>query len=468
MTIPDAEGATIPNGGTVTAPPQADQAMDFAAPAPGGTFIIVTPRVFVGALTTAGAGIGTLILQDGTTYNGAVGTGVAPILAITLTGNATINGVTSAQTFNLGQNTLTNVGAVNLPSGVVFNTRVVSNALFGNVSVTGADGIAGASVTVNVDASGVIALTPGAPLFIVSAQGTTSGLPVNVTSNNVLYSFIGNNLNGNITIIPTLNPAVIPTASGASGGVGAVFTALLDVAANNPSSDIASVVSAIGLLPNAVAIQDAILQLNPIVDGALPRMSFESAKQFQQLWALHMLNGRCVYPTNCCDTGCAPIDCCNTAIDCVCDSVCNRWEIWADGFGLWAHQDKREGFNNYNAHLYGGMIGFQGPICNELSAGLGGGYANTHIDRPHDNDSSINMYDVTAYLSFNPTYWYLDAAFSFDYNRYEDKRHIKFTGIDRTAKANYSGLEYTGLLAGGVRIYKWCSSPPLLLFNTLT
>src|SRR4029077_19205152 len=141
--------------------------------------------------------------------------------AITLNANGSITGQTSASTFNLGQFTLSQDGALALNSGsLTLNTRVVSNALFGNIAVIGANTFSGPSVTVNVDASGVIALTPGAPLFIVSAQGTTTGVPVIVTSNNVLYTFTGLNLNGNIEIFPTLNPTV-PLPSGA----GSVFTA---------------------------------------------------------------------------------------------------------------------------------------------------------------------------------------------------------------------------------------------------
>jgi len=477
MITQDAEAVTnITNGAIVTAPPQGNDVMNFLAPAPGGTFIIEPGTTFVGALTNAAAGVGTLVLNDGSQLNGAVATGVSPLLQVTLAGNAMINGAISTQTFNLGQNTLTSVGALNLPSGLVINTRVVSNALFGNISDTGADSIAGPSVTVNVDASGVIALTPGAPLFVVSAQGTTSGLPVNVTSNSVLYSFIGENLDGNIAITPTLHPAITPP-----GGIGSVITSLLAVAANNPGSDIAAVVAALAALPSAAAINNALLQFNPIVDGALTRMSFESAKQFQQLWALHMTNGRCVYAQEC-DTDCyilgkngeyldrdgMPVsqakqaECerkrnagCDSSIDC--DSVSNRWEVWADGFGLWGHQDRHHDSNSYNANLYGGMAAIQGPIIRELSAGIGGGYAHTHVDRTHDNDSTIQMYDGTAYLSFNPTHWYLDAAFSFDFNRYKDKRHIKFPGVNRTARADYVGRQYTALLAGGYRFYKWCA-----------
>lgn len=179
MTTHEAYAITnIPNGNIVTAPPQADDQMNFQAPAPGGTFIISTPTTFTGAITNAAAGVGTLVLNSGTQLNGAVGTGVSPLLQVNLTGNATINGAVSAQTFNLGQNTLNQVGALNLPSGIVFNTRVVSNALFGNITTIGADSIAGASVLVNVDASGVIALTPGQPLFILPLKGLPLDCPL--------------------------------------------------------------------------------------------------------------------------------------------------------------------------------------------------------------------------------------------------------------------------------------------------
>ena len=436
MAMPYAEAEiTIDNGETVTSPPEGNDDIFFDGPAPGGTFIIGVSHTFVGALTTGsegGEGVGTLVLNSASSLTGNVGTVLAPLFQITLNGNATIDGATSAEVFNLGQNTLTNIGDLNLPAGTVLNTTVISNALFGNIAVTGANSIAGDSITVNVDAIG--ALEPNTPLFIISAQEGTSNSTVIVTSNNVLYSFTGENLDGDVTITPTPNPAVLPPGT---GGVAEVFTVLLTVAAANQDSDIAAVIADLSALSSVEAIQNALLQFDPIVDGALTRMSFSSAKQFQQIWALHMTNGRCVYP-ECCD----------------CPPLCNCWEIWVDGFGLWGHQDKQRCFNNsYDANLYGGMIGIQGRICEDFSAGIGGGFAYTDVDRAHDNDSTIKTYDGTVYLSYNPVCWYLDAAFSFNFNQYEDRRRIKFPGIDRTAKADYDGMQYTALLAGGYRFY---------------
>jgi len=462
LAMTKAEAVTnITNGATITAPPQANDVMNFLAPAPGGTFIIEPGVTFVGAITNAGAGIGTLVLNSGSQLNGAVTTGVSPLLQLTVNGNATIIGATTAQNISLGQNTLTNNGALNLPSGVVINSRVVSNALFGHISVTGADSIAGPSVTVNVDASGVIALTPGALLFVVSSQGTTSGLPVNVTSNSPLYSFIGNNLNGNITIIPTLHPAITPP-----GGVGSVVTALLTVAANNPGSDIATVFAAVAALPNQAAINSALAQFNPNAEGAIAEVSFEAAKQFTNIFSQHMGYGRCVFATEC-DQDCPKnarltkaqqADCqlrkkegCFSELNC--ENVENRYEVWGDVFGYFGHEDKRGTFTGYRSTLYGGMLAFQAPLNQVTSIGVGGGYAQTWIDRKNHNDTTLQTYDGTLYVSYDPTHWYIDTAFSFDWQQYHDKRRIDFPGIDRTAKANYGGQEYSALLATGYRFY---------------
>ena len=397
------------------------------------------------------------MLNNGSTLIGQVGATVSPILQISLNGNAAIQGKYQQKLLILGRIHCCPIGALSLPTGLVFNTRVVSNALFGHIAdPTGDDEIYGPSVTVNVDASGVIALTPGAPLFVVSAESGTSTKPVNVTSNSILYSFIGNNLNGNITITPTLNP-VIPIP----GGVGSVFTALLTVAANNPSSDIATVMAAVSALSTPAEIAAALAQFNPNVDGAISRASFAGAQQFQNLWSKHMGYGRCIYATNCADDCCIEKEPCQvkpTACECYaetnCCNVLNRFEVWADGFGYFDRQYARDGFDSYKDNIYGGMVGFQGPVNRELSLGLGGGYAQTNVDRSgQKNDDSFQTYDATAYASYDSTHWYLDGAFSFDYNFYDGSRHIEFTGIDRTAKSHYHGEEYTALVDGGYRWY---------------
>ncbi len=454
MAMPEAEAVDIPPNVAVSGV----DTNQYNFTTPNGTLTINSSGLLTMAVTNNAAGDG-LIVFNGGQIMGQIGTPTSPVQAITLNADATITGQTSSLTFNLGQNTLTQGGALALnasPLTLTLNTKVISNALFGHIAVTGANTFNGPSVTVNVDASGVIALTPNAPLLIVGAQGTTDAVPVIVTSNNVLYSFTGLNTNGNIEIFPTLNPAVpVP------GGVGSVFTALLAIAAANPGSDIATVVAAISALPTPAAIADALLQLNPNVNGAIPRASFAAAQQFQNLWSKHMRYGRCIYAADC------PCDCCVEQDPCRaepsdcecyaetnCCNVPNRYEIWADGFGYFGRQYARGGFASFDDNIYGGMIGFQAPVSRDWSLGIGAGYALTNINQDDQkNDGTIQIYDATAYASYDSTHWFLDGAFSFDYNFYEGSRHIHFPGINRTAKSNYHGQQYTALGVGGYRWY---------------
>jgi len=450
---------TVNPGQTLTAPPNTGPVL-FTGTPPGGTLILETGSNISGAITNNTSGTGALVLNTGSMQTGSVGASAGPLFSVTLDGNATIDGTLAAQTINLGLNTLTNIGALSLPSGIVLNTALVSNALFGNIAVTGADSIAGPFVTVNVDASGVIALTPGAPIPIISAQGPIGVMPVTVTSNSALYSFIGNYLNGTLTITPTLNP-VIPVPPGA----GSTITALLAIAAANPGSDIATVVAALSALPNAAAIASAVAQFNPNAEGAIPQVSFQASKQFTSIFAEHMGYGRCIYATECDDCDCdnrqinaarlkAEEDpCAGCFSEMNCENVCNSYEVWADGFGYWGHENKRGDFTNYDFTTYGGMLGFQAPVSQFTSIGIGAGYAQSWIDRGNHNDTTMQTYDGTLYVSYDPTHWYIDTALSFDWQQYHDKRHIDFPGIDRTAKANYSGQEYSAVVATGYRFY---------------
>ncbi len=459
MGIPDAEAANMPP--SATAPPTPDQAMNFTSPEVGATFTILTPTTFTGAITNAGAGIGTLILNAGTQLNGAVGTGVSPLKQVTLNGDATIVGATSAITFNLGQNTLTNTGALNLPTGLVLNTRVVSNALFGHIAASGADGIAGPTVTVNVDASGVVSLTPGAPLFIISAAGTTSGLPVNVTSNSVLYSFTGLNLNGNIEIFPTFIPPTNVVTNPAAGAVGSILPELIVIAADNPGSDLSTVISALVALPTAAELTSALLQISPgpgLV--GVNRESFNTARQFQRVWMEHLQRNReyCRLSSldDCCNFPEKQRDACGKVID-PCLNACENMTIWAEGFGSYGHQDEKDHLNGYKANTWGGMVAAETTLTGYLRGGLGLGYAFTDLDESKfKNGTDINTYQGTLYLTYDTMTWFVDGGFSFGWNHYNGDRHINYTGVHRTARANYDGQTYTGFLAGGYRFYWNC------------
>lgn len=408
-----------------------------------GFLVLGSGALFTGALNNLAANTGTLTLNSASTLTGAVGFGSAFKQVNVVGGNATIVGSLSATNFSLGTNTLQNTGAMTLPVNATINTTVISNALFGRIN-TQNDSVDAPIVTINVDATQAL-ITPGQPLFVVSATAGDSGRTVLVTSNSVRYTFVGLNLNGNIEIIPTLVPSSDVVTNPTASVVGTILNALLPIAAANPGSDLAFVQLQLNTITDAAAFQDALLQIGP-ASGLIGvgRESFNTTKQFQKIWLEHLQLNRCRLQ----NAFCNPCDPCNNCCD-PCDNYCGP-RIWADGFGYYGHQDNKDGLNGYMNHTWGTTLAVETPLICDFRAGLGGGYAFTDLDeRLYGNNTNVHNYQGTIYFSYDPSDWFLDGGFSFGWNRYDGKRHIKFAAIDRIARAKYNGKEYTGFVATG-------------------
>ena len=288
---PTAEAAvlTIPDGITETFPPVLDGgSFQFIGPTVGGTLEVLANQIFSpNTIFNNGPGLGILVLDNNSQCNSfvTIGDPFNPLNQITLNGNAAVDSSSdlSTLTFNLGQNTLTvNGPAIDLLTGddFVINTTVLSDTVFGHIM--GGEGLfLGASpIIVNVDATGAN-LSGGESLTIVDsiALGSVNN-PVNVTSNNPMYSFTGVNFpQGDIVITAFLN--FLPPALPFVPGVGTIEDELLTIGLNNPGSDIATVMTAITSLPSSEDKSSALLQLNPIADGSTPWISFSAAQQFQ-------------------------------------------------------------------------------------------------------------------------------------------------------------------------------------------
>ena len=277
-------------------------------------------------------------------------------------------------------------------------------------------------------------------------------------------------MTGKVILFPSLH--LVPSGPGGGGGSATtpapgplgIFECLFPIAGANPGSDLATIIAALSALSPA-GVLDAGAQMDPNVNGSVPLVSFNASKQFTNLWSKHMGYGRCVYATECEDECCVrevkrrprQTECCETgcSTELNCENVCNSFEVWGDAFGYFGEQNERDGFKGYDARIFGGMVGFQAPLSQMTSVGLGGGYADSQIqERDH---GSIQTYDLTAYFSYDPTNFYVDAAVSFDFNRYKGSRKIDFPGIDRKADSHYNGQEYSGLVAAGYRFYtSWC------------
>ena len=442
----------VTGNGTVQFNNTANAALTFNT---DGTLIVGGGATFNGAVNNLAANTGTLILNNASTLNGAVGSAVGALKQVTVVGgNATINGALGATNFTLGTNTLFLVGALALPTNTVINTTVISDTLFGNINAAGHnDNISAAVVTINVDATN--ALLTGAPLFVVNAGSGSSNVPIIVNSTGLRYSFIGNNSLGSITIIPTLIPASQLVTNPTASAVGTVLDALIPIAASDPGSDLALVERLILALPTAAALEDALLQIAP-ASGlvGVARESFNTTKQFQKVWLKHLRNrDYCRFQNfdDCCDP---------------CENECEGPTLWADAFGYYGHQDFKDQLNGYNVNTWGGVVALEVPFLCGLRAGFGGGYAFTDLDeKSFGNNTNINNYQGTFYLSYDIDPWFVDGGISLGWNRYDGTRHISFTGLDRTATAKYDGEEYSGFVSTGYNYY--CNNFEITPFASL-
>ncbi len=409
-----------------------------------GILNVGTGQTFTGALTNSGANTGILTLNGASTQNGAVAVGSSPLNQVNaLVGNATIIGATSATNFSLNTNTLSIIGALALPVNSVINTTVVSNALFGNVSLGSHDDeIAAPVVTVNVSVPST-ALLSSAPLFVVSAGSGSSGVPILVTSNNPRYTFVGLNLNGNIEIFPTLIPTKAIVTNPAVGAVGSTIDNLVTIAAANPGTDLAFVVSQLLALSPA-ALENALLQIAP-ASGlvGVAQESFHATRQFQRVWLENLQRNRYY---------CLQDPCCNPA-----GEIYAGPRVWVDGFGYYGHQDNKDNLNGYRANTWGGVLAYEIPILCGLRAGIGGGIAYTDLnEREFGNKTEIHNYQATLYFTYDTNPWFVDGGFSLGWDRFDGTRHIVFPGVDRTAHAKYNGREYSAFVATGYRYYYDC------------
>ncbi|MDB5806289.1 MAG: hypothetical protein JWN73_3611 [Betaproteobacteria bacterium] len=413
------------------------------APAFGGDGFINlgAGQTITGAITTAAAGTGSLTLGGGSTVVGAVGGGNGLRLISLPGGNATITGAVQTLGLNLGANTLNITGALTTNAGATIATTLASNLVFGNVKATGASNINAGGITVTPTVTGV--LTNGTTFNIVNAPAGTNGATVFVVNNSPRYTFVGLPTTlGNVNIQLS---GVAPLATLVSSPGAAAVAPILDINAA-PGSDLLAVQNAIAVLPNAAAINNALMQLAPgTANLAAPLVAAQSTRMFEDMWMGRMeeIQGLCC--SNTCEARPAV-----PAYAQKCATPEQRGKWWARAFDNQGRQGSADNLNGYRSNASGLMLAYDTPLGEHTRAGLGIGAVNTAIDG--DNASgrtTITSYQLTGYLSQAVGAGFVQGAVTAGRDSYRGSRSIVFPGVSRTASSNYSGSQYTALVAAG-------------------
>ncbi|WP_140655437.1 autotransporter family protein [Rhodanobacter glycinis] len=430
------------NGGFIS---NTGSTMDFA----GDGFINVgAGQTVKAAITnTAGASTGTLTLQANSILDGAVGAASGLKQINVVGGNALITGQANAAAYTLDTNTLNVAGAFNIPVAGTINTTIFSPSLYGKIVPVGAATI-GNALQVNVTVTGPIPV--GSIFNIVDATSGTNGSTVTATSNTTRYLFsAAPTTNGQVQIIATQIPLATVVAPVANP-IAPIIAPVIDALPLTPGT--APLLTAITLLPNAAAVADALAQLQPgAASLAAPQASYRVTQQLQGLWAAHMESTQ-----RPCAQGDQPDERNKQRQDdaTACQPDKRDPQLWGAAFGFAGTQRDNNGYEGYTDNSRGAMVGLDIPLSQATTAGVGVRYARSTLDGLDARSrGNIRSYQATAYLGYAPGPWFVNGALVYGLDDYSTSRRVVFPGVNETARADYSGHQYTAFGATGYHFY---------------
>lgn len=398
-------------------------------------------NIFNSALTTVANNTGTITFNGGSSMSGAIGaTSFAVKKIVIVGGDVALNGAVFVRDIDLATNTLAIGGQLTTNPAGQIATTFASNDVFGHIVVTGASNINAAGISVTPTVVG--ALTSGTTYSIVRATTGSIGAPVTVVNNNPRYTFSGlNTVTGDVRIILV---SIAPLSTLVSSTDALAVAPILDI--NAPvGSDLRIVQDAIGALPNSSSINSALAQLTPAnTNLAAPWVATQATQLFSNTWIYRLDEIRDL----CCDIYCDTKFISANKSDC--KNYNQRSNFWIKGLGAYGKQGNVNALNGYKTDAYGAMVGYDMPISVNTLIGLGAGYIRSDIDGNNSlNQTKIDSYNLTAYLNYAPQPFFIRAALTAGLDKYDGSRQIEFTGINRIAKSEANGKQYSALLTAG-------------------
>jgi uncharacterized protein with beta-barrel porin domain len=354
-------------------------------------------------------------------------------------GDVSVVGDVRSESYDLKGSTLALTGTGNITqvdSGTIW-TQVSNATSYGKITATGAATIP-VTATVSVDVLGYV--PAGSVLTIVDGNGGTGvDADIPVVTNSAVVSFTSDSAaSEDLTITSSRTSSYNNIATNSK--TSAVGSVLESIGAAGATGDMLTVLNALDSLPTAGAVEQALEALIPVVDAGTMTVLYSALNQFINTSIVRIANA---FPQkSTAGTGIA------TGGDYLKDL-----EIWAQGFGDYAHQDERGLSNGYNATVWGTAVGCDVPTYyDNVKLGVSGGFAQSFVrSKDSSGRTDIDSYQVTLSGGYQDKEYpyYLDCAFSFAYNTYDSSRHITLGAIDRTALSDYNGQQYSALVDFG-------------------
>ncbi len=133
----------------------------------------------------------------------------------------------------------------------------------------------------------------------------------------------------------------------------------------------------------------------------------------------------------------------------------NENNVWIEGFIGNLHQDTKDNIFGYDADYYGGTIGYDVRVTPNFI--FGASYTFNQIKANNLDNIKANRDDLDVITNNADLYFmlynrlnYLTLNIGGGYSNYEQKRKIRFSNFDKTAKADYNGYSYHAGIEYGI------------------
>ncbi|MFA9480202.1 autotransporter domain-containing protein [Phycisphaerales bacterium AB-hyl4] len=124
------------------------------------------------------------------------------------------------------------------------------------------------------------------------------------------------------------------------------------------------------------------------------------------------------------------------------------WSVFAYAMRGQQDQDTTNSRLGYDATSYGFLTGFDYQLFNNFYAGLAVGYTRTEIDLDaRRGEQEIGSLRVGPQISYSPMPWFIDAAATYGYHRFETERNMPALGL--TTESKHNGHDLSAFVRGG-------------------
>ena len=142
------------------------------------------------------------------------------------------------------------------------------------------------------------------------------------------------------------------------------------------------------------------------------------------------------------------------------------YAVWAEGLGLFAHQNAINENPAFHSSTGAGLIGadFYGFSWGQAGAAIG--YAQSSVQESGEGSGSIQSYLAGIYETIYLQRAYVELGLWGAFDQFHNKRNVVYPGFNATAKSNHNGWQLIPHIGGGYDVhFSWGTIEPFASFD---